>query len=404
MELPKLDLGSLRSPFAEQLRDGFPGLSFSGLLEKEFREFHSRQNMPRARWSAFISLVVVLAIAALESVASGGPPPGGFVRLFVLCPALAGVGLAMSLPAARPYYTVIAGTGATLIGLISIYLSQSAALQGASHVLGGLVIAVLLACIFFGLLFPVAVGISALLIAANVLVGLTLKLPMNELSYITAMMTAAAVIGSIWTYKLEHALRTNFLETRLLNELAERDGLTGLYNRRIFDDFVQRLWRQSRRDDVAVAFVFIDIDYFKIYNDLCGHQAGDDCLKKVAACIARCAKRPFDFAARYGGDEFMLVLYGPPDDYARSLPEQIRREVSALGIAHDGSMVAREVTLSIGVGLARAGSGRSLAGAIQTADEALYEAKRAGRNRIVFKDANEAAQTGNFRVPDRLTG
>lgn len=406
MELPKLDLGSLRSPFAEQLRSGFGGLCFSGLLEKEFREFHTAQSLPRARWSALISLVVVLSIAAFESLAGPtvGLPPGGTVRLFVLCPALALVALAMSVPALRPLYTWIAGGGATVIGLISIYLSQSAALQGAPHVLAGLVIAVLLACLFFGLLFPVAVAVSAVLIAANVLVGLALQLPVNQLSYITAMMTAAAVIGSIWTYKLEHALRTNFLETRLLNELAERDGLTGLYNRRIFDDFVQRLWRQARRDDVAIEFVFIDIDYFKIYNDLYGHQAGDDCLKKVAACIARCAKRPFDFAARYGGDEFMLVLYGPPDDYARTLPEQIRREVEALALPHEGSMVAWHVTLSIGVGFARAGSRRSLAGAIQSADEALYEAKRSGRNRAVFKDANEAAQTGNFRVPQRMQG
>ena len=135
----------------------------------------------------------------------------------------------------------------------------------------------------------------------------------------TAMLGAAAVIGGISTYNLEHALRTNFLETRLLNELAERDGLTGLYNRRIFDDYIGRVWRQSRREDVALEIIFIDIDYFKIYNDLYGHQAGDDCLKKVATSIARCAKRPFDFLARYGGEEFVLVLYGPPDDYARGV-------------------------------------------------------------------------------------
>ncbi len=99
----------------------------------------------------------------------------------------------------------------------------------------------------------------------------------------TAMLGAAAVIGGIATYNLEHALRTNFLETRLLNELAERDGLTGLYNRRIFDDYIGRVWRQSRREDVALEIIFVDIDYFKIYNDLYGHQAGDDCLKKVAS-------------------------------------------------------------------------------------------------------------------------
>jgi diguanylate cyclase (GGDEF)-like protein len=221
----------------------------------------------------------------------------------------------------------------------------------------------------------------------------------------TAILGTAAVIGGISTYNLEYALRTNFLETRLLNELAERDGLTGLYNRRIFDDFVRRVWRQSRREDVAIGLVFVDIDYFKIYNDLYGHQAGDDCLKKVAGSIARCAKRPFDFAARYGGEEFVLVLYGPPDDYARSLPEQIRRDVLDLAIPHAGSLCAQFVTVSVGVALARASSNRSLVGAIQTADEALYQAKREGRNRVVYKDSDDSdIETGNFKVVYRERG
>jgi diguanylate cyclase (GGDEF)-like protein len=156
---------------------------------------------------------------------------------------------------------------------------------------------------------------------------------------------------------------------------------------------------------VPIGIVFVDIDYFKIYNDLYGHQAGDDCLKKVAGSIAHCAKRPFDFAARYGGEEFVLVLYGPPDDYARSLPEQIRRDVLDLAIPHAGSTCALHVTVSVGVALARATSSRSLAGAIQTADEALYQAKREGRNRVVFKDSDDSEiETGNFKVVYRELG
>jgi diguanylate cyclase (GGDEF)-like protein len=229
-----------------------------------------------------------------------------------------------------------------------------------------------------------------------------LGLPLGELFYMTAILGAAAVIGGIATYNVEHALRTNFLETRLLNELAERDGLTGLYNRRLFDDYIRRVWRQSRREEVAIEIIFVDIDNFKIYNDLHGHQAGDDCLKKVANSIARCAKRPFDFCARYGGEEFVLVLYGPPEDYARNLPEQIRCDVMDLAIQHEGSEVADVVTVSVGVALARAGSKRSLTGAIQTADEAMYQAKKEGRNRVVFKDSNQSeVETGNFRVAYR---
>jgi diguanylate cyclase (GGDEF)-like protein len=288
-----------------------------------------------------------------------------------------------------------------LIGFVIIYITQVASMSGSSYVLAGLVLVILYGCLFLGLLFNVAISVTALLIAAHFVSGVFVGMPFNELYYSTAILGGAAVIGSVSTYNLEYALRTNFLETRLLNELAERDGMTGLYNRRIFDDYMQRIWRQSRREGTGVAIIFVDIDFFKIYNDLYGHQAGDDCLKKVAKCIARGAKRPFDFAARYGGEEFVLVLYGPPDDYARSVPEQIRRDVLDLQIPHGGSQAGRHVTVSVGLSFVTPETGRSLTGAIQTADEALYQAKREGRNRIVFKDSDSDVETGNFRVVQR---
>ena len=406
MELPKLDTERHSSPFADQLNRGFAKLRFDGLLEKEFRDFYVAQNLPRARLSGLIAIILVLVVTGVD-FAFGSAASGSLnaLRLGVLCPLLAVIGVAVSLPSAQRYYTEVAAVGVTLVGIVVTYISDIAALEGASYVLAGLVMVMLYACLFLGLLFNVAIAIATLLVISHVALGIVLHLPLNELCYMTAILGAAAVIGSISTYNLEHALRTNFLETRLLNELAERDGLTGLYNRRIFDDYIRRVWRQSHREDVGVAIVFLDIDYFKIYNDVYGHQAGDDCLKKVASSIARCAKRPFDFAARYGGEEFVLVLYGPPDDYARSLPEQIRRDVLDLAIPHDGSTCASSVTVSVGVALARPSSNRSLAGAIQTADEALYQAKREGRNRVIFKDSDDSEiETGNFKVVYRELG
>ncbi|HVS25669.1 MAG TPA: diguanylate cyclase [Gammaproteobacteria bacterium] len=406
MESPNLEPASPRSPVADQLARGFAGLRFEELLEKDFRDFYIAQNLTRARLSALIALVLVLAVTSIDLLlGSRADGPLDALRLGVLCPLVAVVGIAISLPGAQRYYTEVAAVGVTLVGLVATYIAHLAALQGDSYVLAGLVLVVLYACLFLGLLFDVAVTIAALLVLAHFVMGALLGLPFNELYYTTAMLGAAAVIGGIATYNLEAALRTSFLEKRRLNELAERDGLTGLYNRRIFDDYIGRVWRQSRREDVALEFIFIDIDYFKIYNDLYGHQAGDDCLRKVAASIARCAKRPFDFLARYGGEEFVLVLYGPPEDYARTLPEQIRCDLLDLLIPHAGSSAAKHVTVSIGVALARAASKRSLNGAIQVADEALYQAKREGRNRVVFKDTGDSdIDTGNFRVVYRELG
>jgi diguanylate cyclase (GGDEF)-like protein len=403
MDPQKLDTDNYGSAYAEQLRRGFRGLRFTGLIEKEFREFYVTQNLPRARLSGLIALIIVLAVTCIDLLL-GTSTEGTLntLRLGVLCPLLVALAISVSMPAAQRYYTEIIAVGVTLIGLVVTYIAHLGALAGASYVLAGLVLVVLYGCLFLGLLFSVAMAVTALLIGAHFIVGIVVGLPFDQLYYSTAILGGAAVIGGISTYNLEHALRTNFLETRLLNELAERDGLTGLYNRRIFDDYVERLWRQSRRERTAVAIIFVDIDFFKSYNDLYGHQAGDDCLKRVAKCIARGAKRPFDFAARYGGEEFVLVLYGPPEEYARGVPEQIRRDVLDLAIPHGGSLAGRHVTVSVGLSLASPETTRSLAGAIQTADEALYQAKREGRNLVVFKDSDSSdVETGNFRVIHR---
>jgi diguanylate cyclase (GGDEF)-like protein len=402
MDLQRLDPDSYGSPYAEQLKRGFPGLRFDGLLEKEFREVYVGQNLPRARLSGLIALILVLAVTCIDLLLGATGGTLNTLRLGLLCPLLVVLGVVISVPGAQRWYTEVVAVGVMLIGFVVTYMAHLGALAGSSYGLAGLVIVVLYGCLFLGLLFNVAVAIAGILVAGHFVTGIVVDLPVDALYYSTAILGTAAVIGGISAYNLEHALRTNFLETRVLNELAERDGMTGLYNRRIFDDYVERLWRQSRRESASVAIIFVDIDFFKVYNDLYGHQAGDDCLKRIARCIARGAKRPFDFAARYGGEEFVLVLYGPPDEYARSVPEQIRRDVLELAIPHAGSQAGKHVTVSVGLAFARPETSRSLAGAIQTADEALYQAKREGRNRVVFKDADsDDVETGNFRVIQR---
>jgi diguanylate cyclase (GGDEF)-like protein len=400
METSKLDLAGIGSPFAAQLRRGFQKLRFDGLIEKDFRDFYIAQSLPRARLSGLIAMILVLGVTCIDLLLGTGA--GGqlnALRVGVLCPLLIAGAVTISLPATRRHYNEIAAVGVLAVGALVTYMAHIAALAGASYVLAGLVVVVLYASLFLGLLFHVAVSISALLVAAHLVTGLVLGLPTEELLYMTAILGGTAVIGAVSTYNVEHALRTTYLETRLLNELAERDGLTGLYNRRIFDEYIGRVWSRSRLEGVTVAIIFVDIDDFKIYNDVYGHQAGDDCLKRVASTIARCARRPFDFCARYGGEEFVLVLYGASEEYTRALPEQIRRDVMSLAIPHRGSRVADSVTVSIGVSITRPHCERSLIGAIQAADEALYQAKSEGRNRVVTKDSSdEAVETGNFRV------
>ena len=403
MEQPKpTNEAFQQSASAAQLRAGFATLRFSGPLEKEFRETYMQENLPRGRLSTLIALVLLLGVTCLSFLLGGdGDLPINRTRLGVLLPILLGALVVAYHPALQRFYMSAATVAISIFGLVACYNGIQAAMEGKSYLVAGLVLIIIYPCLFLGMFFDRAAALSAMLVVAFLGLGFFMGLDANTLFYCTAILAAAATIGAHACYNLEHAYRVNFLETRMLNELAERDGLTGLYNRRIFDGYIQRLWRQASREELPLVVIFVDIDFFKVYNDLYGHQAGDDCLKRVAQCLLRTAKRPFDFCARYGGEEFVMVLYGPPRDYAESLPEKIRRDVAALEIPHSGSDVANNVTVSVGVAIAPPGGGRSLAGAIQMADEALYEAKAKGRNRVVLKDANVAeVQTGNFRISD----
>jgi len=412
MALEELKRTDMDSRVVQQLETGRPDLRFTPFLEKEFLDFCSSQIVVRGRLASTVAFVLVLAVTSLDILLGanfdGSQPVADQLPLLaplaLLAPLLGTIVLATFLPVLREHYQPIAGGATLLAGLCGIYAIQVASLGGASYLLAGIVLINLYACRFLGLRFLVGVALASTLVVAHVAIGIWVGLPWNELIYMTAMLAAATLIGTISSYNWEKTLRLTFIEQHMLNELAQRDGLTGLYNRRIFDDYVQRIWRQAKREQVPVEIIFIDIDHFKVYNDLYGHQAGDDCLRRVATAVSRSAKRAFDFAARYGGEEFVLVLYGPPQDYARTLPEQFRQQVIELAMPHEGSHVAKTVTVSIGVAIADPASGRSLTGAIQAADEALYEAKQAGRNRVIFKDASESeVETGNFRAAYRQT-
>jgi diguanylate cyclase (GGDEF)-like protein len=167
-----------------------------------------------------------------------------------------------------------------------------------------------------------------------------------------------------------------------LRALASCDGLTGLANRRMFDECLSQEWRRTERDGSPLSLLMIDIDHFKALNDVAGHQAGDDCLRLVAAAVSSEALRPGDLAARYGGEEFGAILPNTSLDGATVVASRILAAVAALAIPHPAAEIGGFVTVSIGA------AGRSAAQAspallVSAADAALYRAKRGGRNRVV---------------------
>lgn len=169
-----------------------------------------------------------------------------------------------------------------------------------------------------------------------------------------------------------------------LRSMAMKDGLTGISNRRSFDEALATEWRRMMRESGDLSIILIDIDFFKRYNDTYGHQEGDTCLKMVAAAIAGAVHRPGDLAARYGGEEFVVLLPNTTVIAAATLAEQIRKAVEALNIPHSASDAAPCVTISLGVASIvpnQAGTAEIL---LNMSDQGLYAAKSAGRNRFAI--------------------
>ncbi|MBK1707067.1 diguanylate cyclase [Halochromatium glycolicum] len=187
------------------------------------------------------------------------------------------------------------------------------------------------------------------------------------------------------THELEQrvAERTRALAeaNQSLERLAMCDGLTKVYNRRYLDQALNREWRRAQREQRPLAALMIDLDYFKQYNDACGHQEGDRCLQRIAEALTEQAQRAGDLVARYGGEEFCVVVQSNAER-ASALAEQIRQAVVALAIPHPSSAVAGHVTVSVGVAALVPTRDTDPDELIKGADKALYQSKREGRNRV----------------------
>jgi two-component system chemotaxis family response regulator WspR len=182
------------------------------------------------------------------------------------------------------------------------------------------------------------------------------------------------------------ALRASQIRLEEINiellKLAHRDGLTGLTNRRHFDEQYTEEWRRAERKKHLVSLIMFDVDFFKAYNDALGHLEGDECLKRISRAVAGIPCRPGDVVARYGGEEFIVLLPETDASGGRLIAEKLRQEVENLQLPHPASAVGPFVTVSLGVVTGVPMPDCSPDSLVKLADEALYRAKAAGRNRI----------------------
>ncbi|HDS1736819.1 PleD family two-component system response regulator [Pseudomonas sp. BP8] len=221
-----------------------------------------------------------------------------------------------------------------------------------------------------------AAGANDYLVKLPDTIELVARIRYHSRSYMTLLQRDEA-------YRALRVSQQQLLDTNLmLQRLMNSDGLTGLSNRRHFDEYLELEWRRAIREQQQISLLMIDVDYFKAYNDSFGHLAGDEALRQVAGAIRGSCSRPSDLPARYGGEEFALVLPNTSPGGARLIAEKLRQTVLGLNIPHTAPSADARLTVSIGLATVTPSIGSQCRQVISAADKGLYLAKNSGRNQV----------------------
>lgn len=389
MKLPQLDGVNQDLPTLHQHLGRLPSLN--GDREDAFSRYHASVFLLRMRWALLAAMLLMLLFAGLDAISL----PEAIrdktlaVRLGLIVPMLGLTLLATFRRSLRPYLQYITGATALTSGLGVDGIIWVARSQDFPLPYEGIILVTVFFYFMVGLRFVVATLCGGLTFFAYLWVEISSGLPGEVLLYNGFFLATANVIGSLGCYFLEYATRQNFLTQGLLRELAERDFLTGLLNRRAFSERAALSWRQALRERKPVALVMMDVDYFKRFNDHYGHAAGDSALRQVAQVIGSHARRPLDITARYGGEEFVGLWYDLTEAQILPILQDIRTAILATNLRHAYSDAAEVVSISIGLTYLVPQPHQTLEDALRVADVALYLAKEQGRNRVVCKKPEE---------------
>ncbi|MBJ6752393.1 diguanylate cyclase [Geomonas anaerohicana] len=378
---------------------GLKSVRFPKPLESAFNEYYRDKTLKHVR----VALLTGLILYAVFGLVDGLLLPADrahmwFIRYAVVCPTvIAGLAFTYCPPLRRfmqPVVSLVMLVGS--LGIVSMVYYDPTPTK--NYYYSGLLLLIMGAFTFVSLRLRYAVCWAVVTTLAYETVAVYINhtdltiLIQNSFSII-----ATIIIGAFSNSLMENYLRRDFLNTNLLEHenrqlqnatlelrrLSISDPLTGLGNRRHFEVMLDQEWQRAVRSDSPIALIFLDIDFFKNFNDNYGHQAGDDCLKLVARELGRFARRPGDTAARYGGEEFVLLLSGIGLADAATIAKKCRKAVEALNVPHSHSPVAEVVTVSVGVAAMIPDFDADRQQLVEAADQALYRAKLKGRNNVV---------------------
>lgn len=360
-------------------------LQFDPQLEPLYRDFHHQQHqMPRILCAAVAGITTMLSpvYEYLLDAPSGYGTKAFFIQSITMLMPIMCVILIMLTERGKQYKEL----GISLIVLfvcMGMFAERRIGLQydfiiPFAFPCAVIVFSFLSLRLRFFTFFPIALLATSLHTINEVTLGQPLPPTFYNVFLIWIMFGFSAASG----YNAEVRERRSWLNAQLLLIKANADHLTQLANKRGFEQHLESVYLAARREVKPLALLVVDIDHFKEYNDEYGHQRGDDCLAEVAGIIAKTARRHSDLAARIGGEEFAVLLYDTDGAAAKTLAEELQAEIHAAAIPHTGSLIAKQVTVSIGGSYCVPGPQYTEELLLQDADRRLYAAKNSGRNRI----------------------
>ena len=393
----------MEGPYLRELKRPGTGLRFRNRrVESEYQAFAAGRHSGDLRVQLLLGGLLICAICLLDFLLLDREfaVTSVLLRIGIMLPPILLMIALTYRPGARRYLQPAGVLVALAVGLTSLGIGVLGNRYHLPQVFGGYQIVIVFVYFFLGLRVPLAIATASLLFVAFVVAMIIGNAAFETIAYNGLYLLFLNVIGALGCYQLSKARRTVFLEERILSYRANHDALTQLPNRRAFDELLTTAWDNASEMGKPLALLMMDIDHFKSYNDLYGHQAGDHAIAAVAAIPETNRQRPPDVAGRYGGAELVVLLFDSTREYALELAEHLREQVLAKNIEHRGSSVARFVSISIGLAYVDPSrSARSMKGFVQMADEALYAAKENGRNCIVDADVSvHTTTTGIFRV------
>lgn len=379
--------------YSRQLSQGFQTLRFSPDLEQEYRQ-HIAGTQARYQKLALLLVLAIWAVFAVVDVVKLQvlhvfPDVGSTVLVVLLIRWVVMAGLVTQ--AAQLFWQRTHGYSAITVAITLFILGCSTALLVVLYRVDGQeisdsVLLLLIIAAFFPLGLSVygSIFVCLLTTLATGLLGLAMLEAHQIAEHIRLilMLLLAVVVGAVGGYIREHLQREQFLLKNYLSWQADHDPMTGLSNRRSFNQHLDLLLRQAQRDQIELSLVMVDIDHFKLFNDTYGHPAGDKALQKVGGVLKTFSRRPLDMAVRVGGEEFALLLYATSKEQLADMTQQLLSAIAALNIPHNASVTANHLTASVGGAIARPDDSHD--SLYQRADASLYQAKLAGRNRAML--------------------